>query len=461
MATAKPARRKRNDSRLTFEAKAVLRRGSHAAVVERLTSLSSTLQTGRWLPEANFYVTDTIRKLQDFGKKKKSPKLRQRAMVEYVAVSAPLHSADGWSFLGRAIAAVIAGDANAARHLAYYAELRAAMSLMASEGVGIFNNSHFVVYDARHCRHVPTTHATHKFTWDCIKHWAELRRATQPLMEVVRPGNVPVREWLDQFISSHSTALAARWLSFWGIDLRSFPEDREARNEASYRPTALRHKDGLSADERSEFIENFWSLCEPTQPSRFGNLDRYILRDSVREIYKITTGYAWDSQLPDFGRHCERMIHAIAPSGLSESNWLAFLTGTASPDRPLLLREADDRQSDVADPRHHLKVIARAALLLRLATGAAADLLERCDASAETLKFWWEAIGREAGLWRASGPPDDLTDLWVDIEEAIITNREWLSATSDRSIGAWVASGAAGLHTLGSCERIALWGLGL
>jgi len=76
-------------------------------------------------------------------------------MTGYVAVSAPLHCADGWSFLGRAVAAILLGDATAARHLGYYAELRAAMSLMAAHGVGIFNRTHFVVVTADDCRLVP------------------------------------------------------------------------------------------------------------------------------------------------------------------------------------------------------------------------------------------------------------------------------------------------------------------
>jgi len=280
-------------------------------------------------------------------------------------------------------------------------------------------------------------------------------------MEMIRPGSIPVSQWLDQFISGHTTSLAVRWLTYWGIDLRSFPEDREARNEASYRPAALRHRPGLSVADRSEFIESFWSLCEPTQPSRFETLDRYILRDSLREIYAINTGNRWDSDLDNFTRRCTRMIHAIAPSGLSETNWIAFLTGSSLPDRPLLLREADDRDATIADPRHHLKVIARAALLLRLATGASSDLLARGNASSDVLRFWWQAIGEDAGLWQAAGPPDDLTDMWVDVDEALNTNREWLASATDTSVGAWVASRAGALHTLGSCERVALWGLGL
>jgi hypothetical protein len=462
MSTGKKAApsRKRSD-RLSSQAKAVLRHGSRDAIITRLANLAPSLRSGRWLPKSNRYATNTIEKLQHVVNKKKPAKLHEGELSAYVAVSGPLHCADGWSFLARATAAIIAGDANAARHLAYYAELRGAMSLMATQGVGIFSNAHFVVDGRNHCRHVPQPRPTHKFTWDCIEHWSDLQRASQPLMEMVRPGSVPIRQWIDQFIPGHGTSVAARWLRYWGVDLRSFPDDREARNEASYRPAALRQRSALSVSARSDFIESLWSLCEPTPPSRFEKLDAYILRDTLRQIYEINTSKRWDTDIGDFTRRCTAMLNGIAPSGLSPENWLSFLIATALPERPLLLTEADDRAATIADPRHHLKVVARAALLLRLATGASADLLARCNASKDVLRFWWEAIGQESGLWRDAGPPDDLTDLWVDVQEALASNREWIDNASDTSVGAWVASRAAALHTLGSCERIALWGLGL
>ena len=456
-----PAARKKQRTGLSASAKAVLRHGSHAAILSRFAGLTPTLQSGRWLPKTNRYATDTAAKVKHLLKANKSVKRREGELVAYVAVSGPLHCSDGWSYLGRAIAALIVGDANAARHLAYYAELRAAMSIMATEGVGIFNDRHIVVDEASRCTHVPQASPTHRFTWACIKHWAALPRARQPLMDMVRPGSTAIGDWLDQFISGHRTTVAARWLSYWGLDLRSFAEDRDARNEASYRPSALRQRSLTSISERSEFIDSLWSLCEPTQPSRFETLDRYILRDTIRQIYTINTTNAWNSDLDDFRRRCLRMINAVAPSGLSEDNWLSFLTGEVLPNRPLVLTEADDRTATVSHPRHHLKVIARAALLLRLATGASANLLAHGKASSDVLRFWWEALGRDSGLWRSAGPPDDLTDLWVDVEEALTVNREWVAETSDSSVGSWIASRAAALQTLGSCERIGLWGLGL
>jgi len=55
-------------------------------------------------------------------------------LLEVLAIRGPLHALDGWSYVGRALSALIAGDSHAARHLAYYGELRGALSLLASSG---------------------------------------------------------------------------------------------------------------------------------------------------------------------------------------------------------------------------------------------------------------------------------------------------------------------------------------
>ena len=39
----------------------------------------------------------------------------------------------------------MAGDPDAARHLGYYAELRATMSILAGDGIGVFQNKHIIV----------------------------------------------------------------------------------------------------------------------------------------------------------------------------------------------------------------------------------------------------------------------------------------------------------------------------
>jgi len=62
-------------------------------------------------------------------------------LSEYIAASCLLHCSDGWSYLGRAISALLRGDPHRARHLAYYAELRAATALLAKVGVSSIDSN--------------------------------------------------------------------------------------------------------------------------------------------------------------------------------------------------------------------------------------------------------------------------------------------------------------------------------
>ena len=57
-----------------------------------------------------------------------------RKLADYAAASIPLHLSDGWCLLARAAGAVTNGDWPNAIHLGYYAELRAAMALLATQG---------------------------------------------------------------------------------------------------------------------------------------------------------------------------------------------------------------------------------------------------------------------------------------------------------------------------------------
>ena len=51
-------------------------------------------------------------------------------VLDVLAATGPSHCLDGWTFLSRALAALLSGDTHTTRHLAYYAQLRAALSLL-------------------------------------------------------------------------------------------------------------------------------------------------------------------------------------------------------------------------------------------------------------------------------------------------------------------------------------------
>ena len=66
--------------------------------------------------------------------------------IDAVALSAPQHCMDGWAYVSRALGALLSGGIyTAARHLAYYSQLRAGLSILANVGIGIFNGVNFAI----------------------------------------------------------------------------------------------------------------------------------------------------------------------------------------------------------------------------------------------------------------------------------------------------------------------------
>src|SRR5207249_10608520 len=141
--------------------------------------------------------------------------------------------------VGRAMDAIARGDASACRHLAYYAERRAVVALLATEGIGVFFDQHFGLDGQGQCKS-RTNIRTHQIAWSALEYWAGSPRSGELLASVVRPAGTPLGTWLDSFPRKASvTAIGKEWLLAWGLDLQRFGEDRVARNEASYRPTRL------------------------------------------------------------------------------------------------------------------------------------------------------------------------------------------------------------------------------
>jgi hypothetical protein len=114
------------------------------------------------------------------------------------------------------------------------------MSLLATEGIGVFNNKHFVVDGANHVSQLPKESRTHEFAWDALNHWAQSSTSGALFADVMRPYGRPLEEWLAP-IGGGAAVLpqAQAWFQQWGMDLSLIGEDRESRNARSYRPSGL------------------------------------------------------------------------------------------------------------------------------------------------------------------------------------------------------------------------------
>ena len=121
---------------------------------------------------------------------------------------------------------------------------------------------------------------THPFAWEALKAWANSQEGHDTLFQVIRPGGLPLQDWLDQFSSGHSF-IASEWLQQWGLDLSRLTKDRDARNLASYRPTVFTSPSPQSIGNTMEAILRFWEICEPGAFGGFPVLDLHLLRRSL------------------------------------------------------------------------------------------------------------------------------------------------------------------------------------
>lgn len=414
---------------------------------------------GGWLSQSNSYVFDSVKKLtRDY---QAGSIAHPQDLGEYVAASSPLHVVDGWSFLGRALAAHIHGDSQTAQDLAYYAELRAAMGLLASEGIGIFNDCHVIVNsngEGEFLR-VPAGRPwrTHYITWEALDTWSSGQECSNLLGSVIRAGDKSLQDWRGAF-SANASLLpqGGDWLKTWGLDIKQMSSDRDARNDSAYRPRRPLAMPTLPVRDRADFLLEIWGLLEPSPVVGFPSLDRFLIRQALETWYESENGRPPSRSDPTYVKTIDNVVAQIIDPGAGVTEWVEFLTRTPTFDDPKLLQLA--RKNDVVHgPEKHLEVLARAALLLRVATGSATLLIRTPGTTPDDLSAWWLALASERGI-----VPPQIGDVTSDqFWEEIPTSKEVLDPdTSWPSLWNLLSASPREVAILTECERISISSMG-
>jgi len=433
-----------------------------AAVEHAFDSLGSHWSNGQFLTASNRYRRNCIDRIKtDVAP---NHRVHQSHLSEYIASSSFLHCMDGWSLLGRAIACHIHGDSETSTHLAYYAELRGAMSLLGCEGLGVFDKKHFVMDKPGRVSYVGGAPGTHEYTWEALDQWASSASATALVFRIVSPGGRDLQEWLDAFslTPGANSILVKDWISTWGLDLARLRMDRNARNLSSYRPTAFHSSDAIPiADSVSRLVE-FWRLAEPNGTSAFRRLDDFLLRDVLQRKFRGASGPTAKQARRVFAKHIDAMFHQLSPlaGGFPSAE---FLIQSADIDRPQLLREAAGKLKPGA-PGHDLQVIARGTLMLRLASGAVRKLLSaRSQQERESLRFWLTPLAERMGMCAKGDFPASCLDFWGDVDAAIDTVEDWLMKTPAHNQEPidFMRSRSREARVLASAEFAGMWAMGL
>ena len=410
--------------------------------------LTPYLKAGNWLPPGHPYAD---------GLPKSRQQVDHQALAEYIALSAVQHAFDGWAYWGRAVAAEVSGDSNVASHLGYYAELRAAKAILASDGIGL-SSQWVAVVDAngRCVVRKERSLSSHQVLWEALQEWST-GNAKDIVFRLLKPFDHSMAEWLRYFPGSFSP-VAEDWLRTWGLDLRELARDQSSRNVASYDPSGcpstIREKSAKVVDN----VMRLWRSCEPTGTGVSFALDGLVLRATLETVFQTShpDGLSATEDRTEYLAKVRRAVESLSLVRSNRKAILRLLDPTKVPDG-MEIFESARQTSDARSQTHVSEVLSRAMLLLRLATACAHDLLAEFGSDPRGVtKDWWESRQVRRGLWPVGQSMHSFSDLWDEADEALDTLRRQQDGISTFKLRTPDCAGS--VATLATAERIFLWG---
>jgi len=347
----------------------------------------------------------------------------------YLAASALLHCFDGWNYLSSSIENLLKGDNAISIHLAYYAELRATSSFLATEGIGVFNYKHFCISSSSAIIGNPSLrpnndrYPTHTFVWDALDAWIKNTAKPSDALKYFSFSGKTFEEWINHIPIANTIATAPLflrdWLKDWSFDINRFKDDRSDRNIFSYRPSVNRDFNLADLSLKLNQLNNFWKALEPSTSNRFSLLDKYLFKILINKIHSIlvqsgsryTINQFIDDTFTNARLSIDISLKQIIINDIKHS----------------LIENAKDSTIDSSGYPKPFSIIARAILMLRLSSGATAFMLKHARISKAELDFYWNVVGVEYGFWHPSNPPANFTELWSQINDSILDLEDWLS----------------------------------
>ncbi|MBD8625252.1 hypothetical protein [Pseudomonas sp. CFBP 13727] len=434
---------------------------SPSSIANALSRASANFPAESFLASSNGYQVGVGESVKKLIKTAIGP-LRAPELVESIAVSSILHLFDGWSYLAQALRATFRNDDAIARHLAYYGELRASLSILASYGVGIFSTTH-VVIDAAEDVHKFSKEGTHQVAWSALEAWGKTPYSGALIGAEIQAFGHSMADWIMVFQGTSTPSLiGADWVENWGIDLSAFSSDRATRNEVSYGVDFDHSKACHTPRTIEPWLRELWLTSEPGAAS-FELLDRYLVRSTLEGIYNTKFKDQLHTPEQSTADLREKMLDACIAIGQDSDDIVDFFIRDVCKEDLLVMNLARAR-SAVQDPLQYQEVMSRTYLLLRLATASVGSLLREASLSSNDLAFWWVKTSEASGLWDSGlglTTAEEVKDLWADTLLSLDELSDCI-AGNPTDADSWFFFNTNipnDLEILSRMEKVALWGI--
>lgn len=423
-----------------------LSNSARTSVLAQLRLAKPQITRGKWLSPSN----------SAYGGEYSFCRASNQQCVEYISSAGILHLYDGWCYLGNALRALVKNEPFVIGHLAYYAELRAAMSLLASMGVVNFGEETFCVDKAMRIRRIPSLggdiKGTHKVVWKRLEDAFSTQMRPPEFMklhELFQIEGLSLEEWVNGLSGGCSgLSIVSGYIKEWGIDIKNYDGDRKARNKLSYDISFYQKNQRNTHEEVVAWLSDFWSCFESIGAKNF-LIDYYMLWVILQSVRKAKN---WDEKA--YKTKLEEFLRTTSMSESSRDRCVAILTRTPGQFGQLL---SLSRTFALTSNRYYLHIMSRALILLRIATIACGDAFKNAGLRAADLTWWINGGGKEKGLWNEI--PEDFSTLYEDVENALEELKTRTVTTYSDFLLNSFNSESNPFPRLGFSEYAMLWGL--
>lgn len=430
---------------LTPQTKREIDQASSDAIKNEFSKLSSNFSVNKWVKDTNTLRLDTIEAI-------KNNTFTSDDMAEYIAASTITHLHDAWVFFGRGISALLNGDTVSARHMAYYSELRSAMSILATEGIAIFKTKHYYIDSSAQYHPLSQQKGTHEMLWAAVEYWSTLDKARMVLLNSIKPLGITLNDWLLSGGINALIHLSSDIYKRIGIDLQNLANDHNIRNRLSYRPSSIHVNNAFGTVENYKFVNEVWKKLEPG----YKELDLAVLKQIIDVL--TNSGNIEDKSL---------FVNQILQNTLfTEERKRELLNYLLASDTDTIISRAMNTNSTVedaiGDANNHFDVFSRTLLLLRIATGANYELMQSASIDLDDFNFWWHDIFEKKSFIAEVDQELEqcsMQDLWNDINDIAIENVSHIMSASQINLHRVKEELSYSLLLFGETERAMLWGL--
>ncbi|MDR0209225.1 MAG: hypothetical protein LBJ33_08680 [Pseudomonas putida] len=351
------------------------------------------------------------------------------------------HMIEGWRYASAATNAFLNHSQQTALHFAYYAELRAALSLLSWSGIRVKQRGHYYLDNGGVKK--PVEHSpTHTAVWGLWQNWVHRSDAQALFNDHIR---LTAGVSLSQVLAALRYIQPTQTLQGWGLDLARVKDDHNARNISSYEAYWMRAPLSKMKDDDLELVLMLWKLLLPEEAGLVfdGSLISFFVKQALPGMLESLNA---TSATPD-PNSAEVAVELIADevsanTGLSTELISRKLNSSQYESLPFELASARDTQ-----PKN---VMCRAFFLLRLAMLAAKSSVSLAsnNSATEWLSNWCE----HAGLWDPTLEIDPY-DLSIDYGDAV----DYFKTSPAQPSEIWVGANLANTIKLTRPDACMVW----